>query len=151
MLARRLAEAPLPGGRGLSQLEGQGRGQLATLEGTLERGLELLEEAEPPAHPVAGAAQRRLDLGEAVALVEEVADRPRLLQGAHASPRRVEDEAPAARLPRVDVVDAGRDARPAEVPHGAEAKDAVDELVAAVFEREHVEGALEPGRANAVS
>ena len=121
------------------------------LDLTLKRGFQLLEQLEPPLHPGARAAERGLDLGRGVAFVEEVANHPRLLEGADASARGVEDEATPAGPPSAELVDAHRSTRPAEVGQGAVPQDPVHQLEAAVLTTTHVEGALQADRANARS
>lgn len=142
VLADALTESRLPLPRGLRQLQREGRRHLAALHLALERLLQPLEEAQPPAHPLARAAHRPLDLGRAVAFVEEVTDRSRLLQGADPSPHGVEQQPSPARSEGVVVMDPDRDARPAQLPHGPVAEGPVHQLVGAVLAASHVEGVL---------
>ena len=88
---RCLAETLLPERWSLGDLQREGWGQLAFFDPSLESCLEPPQELKSPAQPAPRAAQCGLDLGGALALVEEVADRPPLLQGADASSRGVED------------------------------------------------------------
>ncbi len=151
VLDRRLSDSLLPGPWGRRDLQREGRGHLAALDSTLERGFEPLEELEPPPQPGPRATERGLDLGRGVALVKEVADRTRLFERADTSPRGVEDQATPTGPPRVEVVHADESACPAEVGQGPKPQDPVHQLETAVLTATHVEGTLQAHDANARS